>query len=187
MRWVKFIPSHVSFISKSNSENYIEIRWFLTKLQTKISWLLFHGPWCICAFVALSLVFPYQVKRLAWGTSPKWPILCRVGRNTTTQWISLVGVLSVAGRYNWWWWWSRWWWLWCRTCLRSRRSASITQTTPWRWCNARCWSSCSCSKVARLTTKTSSTMLTFSMRRCRLASRTWGLFTWTWLLQHSLF
>jgi len=36
---VKFTPSHASFISKSNSENYIEneIRWFLTKLQTKIS------------------------------------------------------------------------------------------------------------------------------------------------------
>jgi len=33
------IPSHVSFISKSNSENCIEIRWFLMKLQTKyVGW-----------------------------------------------------------------------------------------------------------------------------------------------------
>ena len=32
---------HVSFISKFNSEKYIEIRLFLTKLQTKISWLLY--------------------------------------------------------------------------------------------------------------------------------------------------
>jgi len=33
------------FISKSNGEKGIKIRWFLTKLQTKISWLLFmaHG------------------------------------------------------------------------------------------------------------------------------------------------
>jgi len=34
----------------------------------------------MCAFVVLGLVFPYQGKRLAWGTSPKWPILCWVGR-----------------------------------------------------------------------------------------------------------
>jgi len=39
----------------------------------------------MCAFVVLGLVFPYQAKRLAWGTSPKWPILCRVGCKTTTQ------------------------------------------------------------------------------------------------------
>jgi len=38
---VKFIPLHVPFISQSNSENYIEIHSLLTKLQTKISWLLF--------------------------------------------------------------------------------------------------------------------------------------------------
>jgi len=31
----------------------------------------------MCAFVVLGLVFPYQVKRLAWGTSKKLPILCR--------------------------------------------------------------------------------------------------------------
>jgi len=35
------LVSHVPFISKSISENCIKIRWFLTKLQTKISWLLF--------------------------------------------------------------------------------------------------------------------------------------------------
>jgi len=42
---VKFILAQVSFIAKSNSENYIKIRLFLTKLQQKISWLLFmaHG------------------------------------------------------------------------------------------------------------------------------------------------
>jgi len=34
----------------------------------------------MCAFVELGLVFPHQAK----GTSPKWPILCRVGRRTTT-------------------------------------------------------------------------------------------------------
>jgi len=45
--WVKFIPSHLSFILKSNSENCIKIRWFLRKLQTKISWFLFYGCRCI--------------------------------------------------------------------------------------------------------------------------------------------
>jgi len=35
----------------------------------------------MCAFVASGLVFPYQAKRLAWGTSRKWPIYCRVGQN----------------------------------------------------------------------------------------------------------
>jgi len=34
------------------------------------------------AFVVLGFVFPSQAKRLAWGTSPKWPILCRVGHKT---------------------------------------------------------------------------------------------------------
>jgi len=33
----------------------------------------------------LGLVFPYHAKRLAWGTSPKWSILCQVGHKTTTQ------------------------------------------------------------------------------------------------------
>jgi len=37
------------------------------------------------AFVVLGLVFPYQAKRLAWRTSPKWPILCQVGCKTLTR------------------------------------------------------------------------------------------------------
>ena len=37
------------------------------------------------AFVVLGFVFPYQAKRFAWGTSPKWPVLCRVERKTLTQ------------------------------------------------------------------------------------------------------
>jgi len=32
----------------------------------------------MCAFVVLGLVFPYQAKILAWGTSLKWLVLCRV-------------------------------------------------------------------------------------------------------------
>jgi len=52
------------------------------------------------AFVMLGVVFPYQVKRLARGTSPKWAILCRVGRKTTTQ-----SVVSVYHFNHWWWWW----------------------------------------------------------------------------------
>jgi len=36
----------------------------------------------MCAFVVLGFVFPYKTKRLAWGTCPKWPNLCWVGRKT---------------------------------------------------------------------------------------------------------
>jgi len=39
----------------------------------------------MCAFVVLGLFFPYQAKRLAWGTSPKWPILCHVGHKTSAS------------------------------------------------------------------------------------------------------
>jgi len=45
-------------------------------------------------FVVLGLVFPYQAKRLAWGTSPKWPILCRMGHKTTTQSIKQTTLCS---------------------------------------------------------------------------------------------
>ena len=43
--------------------------------------------WWMCAFVVFVLVCPYQAKRLAWGTYPKWPILCGVGvgHKTSTQ------------------------------------------------------------------------------------------------------
>jgi len=36
-------------------------------------------------FCCVRFSFSYQAKRLAWRTSPKWPILCRVGRKTLTQ------------------------------------------------------------------------------------------------------
>jgi len=44
----------------------------------------------------LGLVFPYQTKRLVGETSPKWPILCRVGRKTATQSIAYIYPLSVC-------------------------------------------------------------------------------------------
>jgi len=34
------------------------------------------------AFVVLRFVFPYQAKRLSRWMSPKWPIVCRVGRQS---------------------------------------------------------------------------------------------------------
>jgi len=42
----------------------------------------------MCAFVVLGFVFPYQAKRLAWGSCPKWHILCQVVLKTTTLSIS---------------------------------------------------------------------------------------------------
>jgi len=90
----------------------------------------------MCAFVVLHLVFPHQAKRLAWGTSPKWPVLCWVGRKTTTQSINLVVVKGEAsiGRcsgvivVSWWRWfeivWRRRWQLPTR---RTRRPAGSRQ------------------------------------------------------------
>ena len=49
----------------------------------------------MCAFVVLGTVFPYQAKRLAWGTSPKWPVLCRV-RRKNHNWINQSMLLMVA-------------------------------------------------------------------------------------------
>jgi len=46
------------------------------------------------AFVVLGLVFRYQAKRLAWGTSLKWPILCWVGRKTLTRTRTIYFLLS---------------------------------------------------------------------------------------------
>jgi len=44
----------------------------------------------MCAFVVLGLVFPYQVKRLACGTSPKWPVLCQSINHTPTDLLFVV-------------------------------------------------------------------------------------------------
>jgi len=43
----------------------------------------------MCALVVLGLVFPYEASLLAWGTSLKCPLLCRVRRKITTKSISL--------------------------------------------------------------------------------------------------
>jgi len=51
----------------------------------------------MCAFVVLGLVFLYQAKTLAWGTSLKWLILCQVGPKTTTQSITLLPVSDISG------------------------------------------------------------------------------------------
>jgi len=52
------------------------------------------------ASVVFGFIFPFQAKRLASGTSPKWPILCRVGLNQSTRLSSLLLSLrwSVAMR-----------------------------------------------------------------------------------------
>jgi len=52
--------------------------------------LVFLCILCCCTFLligeyVLCFVFPYQAKRLSWGTSPKWPILCRIGNKTLTS------------------------------------------------------------------------------------------------------
>ena len=48
-----FILSRVMFIYKSNSENGTKIHQFLTKLQTKISWLLFMAHGVVNALIKL--------------------------------------------------------------------------------------------------------------------------------------
>jgi len=54
---VKFIPSHVSFISKSSSEKCIKSVDFLTKLQTKICWLLFMAHGVVLLFQLVLVLF----------------------------------------------------------------------------------------------------------------------------------
>jgi len=39
----------------------------------------------MCDFVVSGLVFSIPSREVGLGTSPKWPILCWVGRKTTTQ------------------------------------------------------------------------------------------------------
>jgi len=48
------------------------------------------------AFVVLGFVFPYQAKKLAWATLPKWPILYWVGRKNLNS-ISSVCVNCGCG------------------------------------------------------------------------------------------
>jgi len=43
-------------------------------------------------FSCVRFSFPCQAKILVWGTSPRRPILCRVGRETITQSIKLENV-----------------------------------------------------------------------------------------------
>jgi len=67
--------------------------------------------WWMCAFVLLGLVFAYQANRLAWETSPKLPVLCRVGYKTTTQSIIVQ----------------------CSPCHIAFQTISLTDFTACRW------------------------------------------------------
>jgi len=48
--------------------------WALAHILVYVYFVLWYicFDWWMCAFVVLGLVFPYQAKRLVWGTSPKW-------------------------------------------------------------------------------------------------------------------
>ena len=74
----------------------------------------------------LCLVFPYHAKRLARGTSPKWPILCRVGCKTTTQSMRKWCILM-------------WHWLSFLVC-----------TIPKIWQSLVCWENVQLSRILRL-------------------------------------
>jgi len=66
---MKFIPAHVSFIVKSNSENYIKIRCCLTKLHRKINWPLFmaHGlVWILHPLLSFGAVTEWAATVHAW-------------------------------------------------------------------------------------------------------------------------
>jgi len=62
---VKFIPSHATFTSKSNSVNYIKIRLLLTKLQTKIRWFFLWPTVYIAAVFAIFLL-PVSRQTAVW-------------------------------------------------------------------------------------------------------------------------
>ena len=54
------------------------------------------------AFVVFGFVYPSWAKWLAWGSSPKWPILCRVERKTLpqsiTEWVLCAFLCVVQGQ-----------------------------------------------------------------------------------------
>jgi len=50
----------------------------------------------MCGFVVLGLILTYQAKRLAWGTSLKWPILCWEGVKTLIN-QSVEQLVSFSG------------------------------------------------------------------------------------------
>jgi len=61
-------------------------RWALAHISSLcLFYVVVHFFWMMNAFIVLGLVFPYKAKRLAWETSPKWPVLCWVGHNTLNQ------------------------------------------------------------------------------------------------------
>jgi len=60
--------------------------WYYVKFLWPLAYLVLlyiSFDWWMCAFCVN--FFSYQAKRLAWGTSAKWPVLCRVGRKTLTS------------------------------------------------------------------------------------------------------
>ena len=76
--------------------------------------------WWMCAFVVLGLVFPYEAKRLSWGTSPKCAVFYWVGRKTLAIycWVASLFCVTVLSR--------RWWQVVdgdVRTVLHDRRLA----------------------------------------------------------------
>jgi len=44
--WFLIVTLTIAIFCVCASENYNKIRWFLTKLQRRICWLLFYGPRC---------------------------------------------------------------------------------------------------------------------------------------------
>jgi len=80
-----------------------EARWlpgpnYVTYIEIVVL-LYISFDWWMCAFVVLGFLFPYQAKRLAWGTSLKWPILCRVVHKplTSNQYYVLVRICFEWG------------------------------------------------------------------------------------------
>jgi len=47
-----------SFFESNREKSCIESHWFLTKLQTKLSWLLLYGPWCTSSSLSVFAVMP---------------------------------------------------------------------------------------------------------------------------------
>jgi len=88
--WPLVIFGHAHLGNRTDSQ-VLRTKYCIVGIPSKIQpssyvyFLYISFDWWMCAFVVLRLVFPCQGKRLAWRTSPKWPILCRVGRKTTAQ------------------------------------------------------------------------------------------------------
>jgi len=75
-------------------------------------------------FCSVRFNVPIPSKRLAWGMSPKWLILCRVGRKTATQSVSQLTMLLKVCTV----------WMCCVSVIAAKVNKRKRTGSLWWWC-----------------------------------------------------